>query len=216
MSTLQVLLVDDAASYRSGMRWLLETSSKFRVVGEADDGERAVEVARRTRPDVVLMDLKMPNVDGVEGTRRLSVELPETRVLALTTFAEDELVFSALAAGAAGYLLKDAEPQEVFSALLAVGAGRSWLTPSIASKVVDEFARIVSERPVPSRPDPALSRREIEVLRVLATGANNRTIATRLFISEGTVKNHLTRIFEKLEVNERVQAALRARDLGLV
>lgn len=218
MSPVRLLLVDDADGYRQGLRLLLRTTSVAEVVGEATNGRNAIDRAHRLRPDVVLMDLEMPVMDGVEATRRLTAELPAIRVLALTTFDDDHLVFGALRAGAAGYLLKDATPAELFDAIAAVARGESWLHPNVAAKVVAEFARLSRRRPAHGAvaPDPGLSTREVEVLRVLSTGASNKEIATALYISEGTVKNHLTHVFDKLGVTDRVQAALSARDLGLV
>jgi DNA-binding NarL/FixJ family response regulator len=216
VTAVRVLLVDDQTLFRQGLRTLLSTRPELEVVGEADNGLDALEVAARTRPEVVLMDLKMPALDGVAATRRLRVQLPDCRVVALTTFEDDELVFEALRAGAVGYLLKDAPVTRLVEATLAAARGESVLQPSVASKVLAELSRL-SSRPGPAA-DNALSRlsdRERDVLRLITRGAANKEIAAALFLAEGTVKNHVTSILTKLEVDDRTQAALRARELGL-
>jgi DNA-binding NarL/FixJ family response regulator len=212
---IRVLLVDNQALFRESLRMLLEAQPDLRVVGEASNGDQALRLAAELRPDVVLMDLRMPVLDGVAATRRLLETNPAARVLALTTFDDDEYVFEALRAGAAGYLLKDSPGARLAEALRAVARGESFLQPSIAAKVVAEFARLTGPRR-PKPPVEPLSERELEVVRLLARGASNREIASELFIAEGTVKNHLTNILGKLEARDRTQAALRARGLGLI
>lgn len=215
MTAIRVLLVDDQALFRAGLRTLLSTRPEVEVVGEAENGQQALEVAARTRPDVVLMDLKMPVVDGVAATKRLRVQLPTCRVVALTTFEDDELVFEGLRAGAVGYLLKDTPVARLVEAVQAASRGESVLQPSVASKVLAELSRL-SSLPQPATNELArLSDRERDVLRLVARGASNKEIAAALFLAEGTVKNHVTSILTKLEVSDRTQAALRARDLGL-
>jgi DNA-binding NarL/FixJ family response regulator len=214
---VRVLLADDQALFREALATLLEVRPEIDVVGEAGDGAAALEQSARLRPDVVLMDLHMPVLDGIAATRRLKVEQPEVRVLALTTFDDDEDVFAALRAGAVGYLLKDVASDRLVEALLAAARGESVLQPSVAAKVVARFAQL-SDDP-PSRPQPLvvpLSDRELDVLRLLADGSSNREIATALFLAEGTVKNHVTNVLAKLGVRDRTQAALRARGLGLI
>lgn len=216
MNRIRLLLVDDQSLFREGLRTLLSIRPDLEVVGEAGDGEEALRLARQLRPAVVLMDLHMPRLDGVEATRRLRLECPESRVIALTTFDDDETVFEGLRAGAVGYLLKDTPSEKLIEAIHAAARGESFLEPSIAAKVLAEFARMSPEQASPSPPlaEP-LSDREQDVLRLLASGASNREIAAALVIAEGTAKNHITSILAKLGVRDRTQAALRARELGL-
>jgi DNA-binding NarL/FixJ family response regulator len=187
------------------------------VVGEAGNGEEALQLASRLRPEVVLMDLRMPVLDGVAATRQLHVSRPECRVIVLTTFDDDEYVFEGLRAGAAGYLLKDVPSERLVEAIQAVARGESFLQPSVTAKVVSEFTRLVDRTPrhEESLVEP-LSERESQILRLLADGQTNKEIAEALVIAEGTVKNHITSILNKLDVRDRTQAALKARELGLV
>lgn len=217
IAPIRILLVDDQALFREGLRTLLSMQADLEVVGEAGDGEQALREAARLRPDVVLMDLRMPVLDGVAATRRLQAVQPTCRVIVLTTFDDDEYVFEGLRAGAIGYLLKDVSSQALFEAVRAAARGESCLQPSIAAKVVAEFARLTAPAPSPAAPlvEP-LSDRELQVLRLVAAGATNREIAARLFITPGTVKNHLTNILGKLGVSDRAQAALKARELRLI
>jgi DNA-binding NarL/FixJ family response regulator len=214
---VRVLLVDDQALFREALATLLGVRPEVEVVGEAGDGDAALRLAAQLRPDVVLMDLHMPVLDGVAATRRLRVEQPAVRVLALTTFDDDEDVFAALRAGAVGYLLKDVSSTRLVEALLAAARGESVLQPSVAARVVARVAALPDD--APPRPQPLvvpLSDRELEVLRLLAEGGSNREIAAALFLAEGTVKNHVTNVLGKLGARDRTQAALRARALGLV
>ena len=214
---VRVLLVDDQSLFREALATLLEVRGEIEVVGEAGDGAAALEQAALLRPDVVLMDLHMPVLDGIAATRRLKAERPEVRVLALTTFDDDEDVFAALRAGAVGYLLKDVSSDRLVEAVLAAARGESVLQPSVAAKVVARFAQLPDD--AAPRPQPLvvpLSDRELEVLRLLADGGSNREIATALFLAEGTVKNHVTNVLAKLGARDRTQAALRGRALGLV
>jgi len=204
--------------FREGLRLILSQQTDFEIVGEACDGIAAVESARRDAPDVVLMDLRMPNLGGVEATRRIHAEAPSVKVLVLTTFEEDEEVFSALRAGAAGYLLKASPSEKLCEAIRLVAGGETWLQPSVAAKLVAEFGRLPPRPPsiLPgSLPEP-LSARERDVLRCLAEGMSNKEIGRKLTLSEGTVKNHMSQVLGKLQVLDRTQAALRARDLGLL
>lgn len=216
-SRIRVLIVDDQALFREGLRTLLSLTPDLEIVGEAEDGEHAIRQAARLDPDVVLMDLKMPILDGVEATRRIHAHRPDCRVIILTTFDDDEYVFEGLRAGAVGYMLKDTPSENLAEAIRAAARGESFLQPSVAAKVVAEFTRLASSVPqsVIELVEP-LSERELEVLRKLAAGATNREIATALVIAEGTVKNHITNILGKLGVKDRTQAALKARELGLV
>jgi DNA-binding NarL/FixJ family response regulator len=214
--TIRVLLADDQQLFRQGMRTLLSVQPGIEVVADARDGQEALRLAAQHNPDVVLMDLKMPVLDGVSAIRRLRAELPSCHVLALTTFDDDDLIFEALRAGAAGYVLKDASAERVVEAIRAVARGEHFLQPSIVSKVVVGLSRMSERGPRKSWEAVGLSDREVEVLRLLASGSSNKQIAASLSIVEGTVKNHVTNILIKLKVQDRTQAALRARDLGIV
>jgi DNA-binding NarL/FixJ family response regulator len=215
--SIRILLVDDQTMFRDGLRVLLSTQPDFQIVGEAADGEQAIRKAAALHPDVVLMDLRMPVLDGAAATRRLRAVQPDVRVIVLTTFDEDAAIFDGLRAGATGYLLKDAPTEKLYEAIRAAARGESFLLPSVASRVVAEFTRLSERSPDASQAlvDP-LSTRELEILRLLAGGATNREIALQLFIAEGTVKNHVTNIFTKLDVTDRTRAAIKARELGLL
>ncbi len=217
MNRIKILLVDDQPLFREGLRTLLSVHLDFEVVGEAGNGEEAIKLARSLLPLVVLMDLQMPMLDGVAATRRLHEEQPDCRVIVLTTFDDDEMVFDGLRAGAVGYLLKDAPSEKLAEAIRVAARGETFLQPSVAAKVVAEFARLSRKTVATANPviEP-LSEREIEVLRLIARGASNREIASSLFLAEGTVKNHVTNILGKLEARDRTQAALKARDSGLI
>ena len=215
MNCVRILLVDDQALFREGVRTLLSMESSIEIVGEAANGVDAVEAARTVRPDLVLMDLRMPVMGGVEATRRVRDVSPQSRVLVLTTFQEDEEIFDALRAGACGYLLKDTPSEKLVDAIHAAVRGESVIEPSVAAKVVAEFARL-SSIGSPGVANPLLSPREHDVLRQVARGRTNKEIASALHVTEGTVKNHLTNIFSRLGVLDRTQAALKARELGIV
>jgi DNA-binding NarL/FixJ family response regulator len=215
---IRVLLVDDQALFREGLETLLSVHKDIQVVGQASNGQEALEVATNAQPDVVLMDVRMPIMDGVRATRLLKKSLPQCKVIVLTTFDDDEYIFDALRTGAVGYLLKDVASAQLVEAIRAAARGESILEPSVAAKVIAEFSRV--SRLVPSAQmeqlvDP-LSERELEILAWIARGASNKEIADQLFIAEGTVKNHVTNILGKLGVRDRTQAALKARELGLL
>jgi DNA-binding NarL/FixJ family response regulator len=212
---IRVLIVDDQALFREGLRAVLSASG-VEVVGEAADGEQAVALAIELAPEVVLMDLRMPVLDGVGATRRITALPRAPRVIALTTFDDDDSVFDALRAGALGYLLKDTPSARLVQAIELAARGESLLTPAVAAKLVGEFARTSKPGKRDVAADLGLSERELAVLKALARGAANKEIASELRIAEGTVKNHVTHIFEKLNVHDRTQAALKARELGLV
>ena len=214
---IRILLVDDQRLMREGLRILLELEPDLKVVGEAEDGQKAVEAYAEFQPDVVLMDVRMPGMDGVEATWRLRERWPQARIIILTTFDDDEYVFEGLRAGALGYLLKDVSGHDLAEAVRTVAGGGALIEPSVARKVVAEFARLVPPVRFPEAglPEP-LSNREREVLQLLAQGLSNREIATRLSLAEGTVKNYVTNILQKLGARDRTQAALRARELGVI
>jgi len=217
MNTIRILLVDDQPLFREGLRTLLSVQPDFEVVGEAGNGREALRLASSLLPSVVLMDLQMPVLDGVAATRRLHQELPNCRVIVLTTFDDDEMVFDGLRAGAIGYLLKDASSEKLGEAIRSAARGESFLQPSVAAKVVSEFARLTTKRVVNSNAlTEALSEREVEILRLIASGASNREIAAIVFLAEGTVKNHVTNILGKLGVRDRTQATIKAVELGLL
>jgi DNA-binding NarL/FixJ family response regulator len=217
ISRIRILLVDDQTMFRDGMRVLLSSQPDFEIVGEAADGEEALSKAASLHPGVVLMDLRMPVLDGASATRRLRAAQPECRVIVLTTFDEDAAIFDGLRAGATGYLLKDAPTEKLYEAIRAAARGESFLQPSVAARVVAEFARLSEQAPVwvQALPEP-LSSRELEILRLLSNGATNREIAAQLVLAEGTVKNHVTNILTKLGVADRMKASVRARELGLI
>jgi DNA-binding NarL/FixJ family response regulator len=212
---IRILLVDDQAMVRSGLRMILEAERDFEVVGEADDGSSAIEEVRRRRPDVVVMDVQMPGTDGIAATRRI-VELPEhPRVLILTTFDIDEYVFEGLRAGASGFLLKNAPSTELVSAVRVVAAGDALLAPAVTRRVIAAFGRrrdVSEDRRALER----MSERELEVLRLVARGLSNAEIAAALFLGEATVKTHLSSVFAKLGLRDRVAAVVFAYESGLV
>jgi DNA-binding NarL/FixJ family response regulator len=215
--TIRVLLVDDQALFREGLRTLLSIYPELDIVGEAANGLEALQQVESLRPDVVLMDLRMPILDGVTATRQLKEVRPSSRVIILTTFDDDEHVFDGLRAGAVGYLLKDVSSEKLVEAIRTTARGGSFLQPNIAAKLVAEFARM-DETPAaqPQQLIDPLSQRELEILALVAAGASNKEIAAKLYIAEGTVKNHVTNILSKLGVRDRTQAALQARELGLI
>jgi DNA-binding NarL/FixJ family response regulator len=214
---IRLLLVDDQRLMRDGLRILLELESDFEVAGEAEDGAMALECYQQLTPDVVLMDIRMPGMDGVEATRRLREFDPNAKVIILTTFDDNEYIFEGLRAGALGYLLKDVSGEELADAIRKVAAGGSMIEPSVARKVVAEFARLAPAAPqrVEELVEP-LSVREIEILKLVSQGLTNKEIAARLYLAEGTVKNYVTSILQKIEARDRTQAAIRGRELGLL
>jgi DNA-binding NarL/FixJ family response regulator len=214
---IRIMLVDDQALFRESLALLLGAQPDLLVVGEAANGQAALTLVATARPQVVLMDLRMPILDGVAATRRLRAEHPDVQVIALTTFDDDADVFAALRAGAIGYLLKDVSGETLCDAVRAAARGESFLPPTIATKVVAELTRLTDAPQARPQPLPhPLSERELEIVRLLAQGATNREIATALVLAEGTVKNHLTSILGKLGARDRAQAALIAKDLDII
>lgn len=208
---IRVLLTDDHSIVRKGIRALLATESDIEVAGEASDGLEAVAMEEKLRPDVILMDMVMPKLDGIEAIRRITARRPGARILVLTSFAADEKVFPAIKAGALGYLLKDSAPEELVEAIHQVYKGQPSLHPTIARKLLDELSRPASRPPTP---DP-LTERELEVLRLVARGKSNRQIADDMVISEATVRTHVSNILSKLHLASRTEAALYALREGL-
>ena len=216
MTPVRVLIADDQALFREGLRTLLSTRPEVDVVGEAANGEEALTLVARLQPDVVLMDLRMPLMDGIQATVRIRDAWPAIPVLVLTTFDDDASLFGALRAGAAGYLLKDVSSETLIAAVTAAAGGEAFLQSTVTGRVVAAFARLMeSGGPRAEALVLPLSPREREILALLGTGASNKEIADRLCLAEGTVKNHVTNILTKLDVRDRTQAALRARQLGL-
>ncbi|HVF54348.1 MAG TPA: response regulator transcription factor [Actinomycetota bacterium] len=208
---IRVLLVDDHALFRRGLQMVLEGEADIEVVGEAADGEEAVEQAEAMTPDVVLMDVRMPKRSGIEATRAIKETLPTTKIVMLTISDEEADLYEAIKAGASGYLLKEIAIEELASSVRAVYGGQSLISPSMASKLLSEFAVMVKSRDErPEVPGPRLTERELEVLKLVARGMNNRDIGTELFISENTVKNHVRNILEKLQLHSRMEAVVYA------
>jgi DNA-binding NarL/FixJ family response regulator len=214
--TIRVLLCDDQALVRSGFRLILESREDIEVVGEAEDGREAIELAQRVDPDLILMDIRMPNVDGVEATRRLVTGGSRARIIVLTTFDLDEYVFESIRAGASGFLLKDVQPTQLVDAIRVVAAGEALLAPSVTRRLLDRFARTLPGEEKPPPELVSLTERELEVLKLLASGLSNAELAERLFLSETTVKSHISSVLRKLGLRDRVQAVVLAYEAGLV
>ncbi len=220
---IRVLLVDDQAMVRAGLRMILDSEPDIEVVGEVDDGDGAAAAVAEHRPDVILMDIRMPGMDGLAATREVIAAHPDAKVVVLTTFDLDEYVYGALRAGASGFLLKSADGDTLVNAVKVVAAGEALLAPEVTRRVIEEFARASRE---PAPPGPAhvateeaigdLSEREVEVLQLMAQGLSNQEIAKQLFLSSTTVKTHVSHILTKLGVRDRVQAVVEAYDSGIV
>ena len=213
---IRVLLADDQALVRSGFQMILSAQPEIEVVGEAESGRQAIDLANRLAPDVILMDVRMPNVDGLEATRRL-VELGTTaRIVILTTFDLDEYVYAAIRAGASGFLLKDVRPQQLVEAIEVVAAGDALLAPSVTQRLLARFAEALTRPEERASELSLLTERELEVLKLVAAGLSNAELAERLFLSETTVKTHVSSVLRKLSLRDRVQAVVLAYEAGLV
>ena len=212
--SIRILVADDQPLVRSGFRMVLEERPDLELVGEAEDGLRALELARTLDPDVILMDVRMPNLDGVEATKRLVESGSRARILVLTTFDLDEYVYAAVRAGASGFLLKDVQPTELVDAIRVVAAGNSLFGPSATQRLVERFAEESPAAPAVSL--EGLTEREREILRLMAAGLSNAELAKRLYLSETTVKTHVSSVLRKLQVRDRVQAVIVAYEAGLV
>jgi DNA-binding NarL/FixJ family response regulator len=211
---IEVLIADDQSMVRSGLRLILEAESDIVVTAEAEDGEVAVRLARREKPDVVLMDVRMPVMDGLEATRQITESNPDTKVIVLTTFDVDDYVYGALRAGASGFLLKDAGGDQLVEAIRVVASGEALIAPSVTKRLIAEFARRPEVAAVKGLND--LTERELEVLAQVARGLSNTEIAEELYVSEATVKTHVSHILTKLHLRDRVQAVVAAYESGLV
>jgi DNA-binding NarL/FixJ family response regulator len=211
--TIRVLVADDQSMVRAGFRMLLSGEEDIEVVAEAQNGLEAVEKAARFEPTVVLMDIRMPELDGLQATRRILAADPAARILVLTTFGLDEYVFEALSAGASGFVLKDDPPEQLIAAVRTVAAGDALLSPTITKRVISQFTR--TARPEPPKGLDELTAREREILRLIATGLSNAEIGAELYISDTTVKTHVTHILQKLNLRDRVQAVVMAYQTGL-
>ncbi len=218
MKKIRLLLVDDQSLFREALRTLLSLQDDFEIVAEAENGERAVALAKVHSPDVILMDLRMPVMGGVDATRKIVATNPTARVVVLTTFEEDQEIFEAMRAGALGFLLKACSADKLCESVRAAAKGTSVLEPSVAARMMSELNRLSAKeakRPTTQLADP-LTDRELAVLKLLADGRSNKEIGSRLNITEGTVKNHMTNVLGKLGALDRTQAALKARELGLI
>ena len=215
MENIRILIVDDHEVVRDGLSVMMERQEDFNVVGEAKNGQEAVERAKALRPDVILMDLRMLEMDGVEAMRQIRSEDDAVKFIVLTTYDSDEYIFDAIEAGAKGYLLKDASREDLFKAVRTVNQGESLIEPGVVSKVLDRLTQL-SRRGAQAPGYGALSDRELEVLRLMANGSANKQIAAELSITESTVKTHVANIFQKLEVNHRTEAVTKAMTQGII
>ncbi len=213
METIRVLIADDHQLFRDGLNALVLSAPDTEVAGEAASGKEAIQLAAETQPDVILMDLQMPDMDGIEATRQIVQASPDIKVLMVTMFEDDQSVFAAMRAGARGYVLKGAKHEEMLRAIRAVSSGEAIFSPSIAARMMDFFA--AGRRQIPDEAFPDLTEREREILNLIARGESNAEIAAALTISIKTVRNHVSNIFSKLQVADRAQAVIRAREAGL-
>ncbi|MGB9674398.1 MAG: response regulator [Anaerolineales bacterium] len=215
MSTIRVLIADDHRLFRQGLRHVFETCAEIDVIGEAENGRQAVQMAQRLKPDVVLMDIQMPQLDGVQATHLITTNNPAIQVIILTMYRQDQYVFEAIKAGARGYLLKDMDENELIKAIQSVHRGEALVDTVLAARLLDEFRRLSSSSSAAENVE-TLTEAEMQVLRLVAQGEDNKTVAERLCLSERTVANRLSEIYDKLHVNSRTQAALVALRRGWV
>lgn len=215
MTKIKLIIVDDHKLFREGIKALLAVTDDIEIVGEAEDGATALKRIRELEPDVVLMDINMPGLNGIRVTEQILAQYPQTRIIMLTMLEDDASIFRAMRAGARGYLLKGADPEEVLSVIRAVAEGQALFGPAIATRLMSYFKELSANPGVPGTPFPELTEREVEVLRLIAQGLNNQEIAQKLVLSPKTVRNHITNIFSKLQVADRAQAIVRAREAGL-
>lgn len=217
---IKILLVDDQKLVRQGIHFLLESENDLHVIGQAANGLEAIEASNNLDPDVILMDIRMPEMDGVQATRAILENQPNIGIIILTTFDDDEYIFEGLKAGARGYLLKDVSSEELAAAIRTVYQGGALIQPSITRKVLSEFSRLAANPPTTKLPNTVLveplTEREMEVLKAISEGLSNKEISQKLFITEGTVKNHVSNLIAKLNVRDRTQAIIKARDAGLM
>jgi DNA-binding NarL/FixJ family response regulator len=217
MTRIRLMIADDHRLFREGIKALLAVTDDIEIVGEAEDGESALKKCRELQPDVILMDINMPGLNGIQATGQILEKQPQTSIIMLTMLEDDASVFHAMRAGARGYLLKGADPKEVLSVIRAVAEGQALFGPAIATRLMNYFKELGATPPasLAGTPFPELTEREVEVLRLIAQGLNNQEIAQKLFLSPKTVRNHITNIFSKLQVADRAQAIVRAREAGL-
>lgn len=215
MTNIKLMIADDHKLFREGIKALLAVTDDIEIVGEAEDGDSALKQARELEPDVILMDINMPGMNGIRATEQILEKQPQTRIIMLTMLEDDVSIFHAMRAGARGYLLKGADPQEVLSVIRAVAEGQALFGPAIAARLMNYFKELNAKPAVSGAPFPELTERELEVLRLIAQGLNNQEIARKLFLSPKTIRNHITNIFSKLQVADRAQAIVRAREAGL-
>lgn len=215
MTKIKLIIVDDHKLFREGIKALLAVTDDIEIVGEAEDGATAMKRIRELEPDVILMDINMPGLNGIRVTEQILAQHPQTRIIMLTMLEDDASIFHAMRAGARGYLLKGAEPEEVLSVIRAVAEGQALFGPAIATRLMQYFKELSAKPAVSDSLFPELTDRELELLRLIAQGLNNQEIAHKLVLSPKTVRNHITNIFSKLQVADRAQAIVRAREAGL-
>lgn len=215
MTKIKLIIVDDHKLFREGIKALLAVTDDIEIVGEAEDGATAMKRIRELEPDVILMDINMPGLNGIRVTEQILAQHPQTRIIMLTMLEDDASIFHAMRAGVRGYLLKGAEPEEVLSVIRAVAEGQALFGPAIATRLMNYFKELNTKPAVSGTPFPELTERELEILRLISQGLNNQQITQKLVLSPKTVRNHITSIFSKLQVADRAQAIVRAREAGL-
>lgn len=215
MTNIKLMIADDHKLFREGIKALLAVTDDIEIVGEAEDGDTALKQARELEPDIILMDINMPGLNGIRATEQILEKQPQTRIIMLTMLEDDASIFHAMRAGARGYLLKGADPEEVLSVIRAVAEGQALFGPAIAARLMNYFKELSAKPAAAGTPFPELTERELEVLRLISQGLNNQEISQKLFLSPKTIRNHITNIFSKLQVADRAQAIVRAREAGL-